>query len=70
MQKVIRWIPNKEIRRHAEDFLFQYWDYTLPVDVEYIAEYRLNISILPSMLGFSPALRAGYLLPTTSKRAI
>ncbi|MCY4603685.1 MAG: hypothetical protein OXE49_05580 [Gemmatimonadetes bacterium] len=51
MQKVIRWIPNEEIRRHTEDFLSQYWDYTLPVDVEYIAEYRLNISILPSMLG-------------------
>lgn len=47
MQKKIRWIPNEEIQRHAETFLSQYWDGTLPVDVEYIAEYCLKISVLP-----------------------
>ena len=47
MQNKIRWIPNEDIQRHAETFLSQYWDGTLPVDVEYIAEYCLKISVLP-----------------------
>lgn len=47
MPNSIRWIPNEEIRQHAEAFLSQHWDDTLPVDVEYIAEFRLGISILP-----------------------
>ena len=47
MPNGIRWIPNEEIQQHAEEFLSQYWDDTLPVDVEYIAEYCLKISVLP-----------------------
>ena len=38
MPNGIRWIPNEEIQQHAEEFLSQYWDDTLPVDVEYIVE--------------------------------
>ena len=47
MENKIRWIPNEEIQYYAETFLSQYWDETLPVDVEYIAEYCLKISVLP-----------------------
>ncbi len=45
MPNGIRWIPNEEIQQHAEEFLFQYWDDTLPVDVEYIAEYCLKVRL-------------------------
>lgn len=62
MPNGIRWIPNEEIQQHAEEFLSQYWDDTLPVDVEYIAEYCLEISVLlPEMDALSnQARQAGF----------
>jgi Zn-dependent peptidase ImmA (M78 family) len=44
---VVPHLKNIEIWKYADELLDTYWNKTIPVDIEYIAENNLNLSLTP-----------------------
>jgi len=43
----VPYLSNKDIELIAADFRLKYWGEEIPVDIEMIAEQKLNIKIIP-----------------------
>lgn len=43
----IPFFNNEELKQRAQEFRYKYWDNTVPVNIEYIIEFKLGIKIIP-----------------------